>query len=632
MCWPDGKPVTLTPVRWASRNRFAPLVSLLVALVAAGSWIGLQAAGALSVLELDSVDARFELRESGPPDDVAFVAVDDVTFNDLSVRWPFRRSLHARVIDRLTRAGAKAIAYDVQFTEPTKVAEDNALIEAVDRSPRIVLATTEVDAKGRSRVLGGEELLAEIGARSGNALLNQDEGGVQRRLPYSAGGLKGFAVVAAELATGRPVARGGFEDGDAWIDYAGPPGTVPTYSFSRVLRGKVPASAFRGRVVVVGASAPRLQDVHPVPTSSDEVMAGGEVQANAISTVLRGLPLHDSGPLVDILIIALLAFLPPALVLRLGVPRMLVGMVAVLAAYVAIVALAFRSGLILPVVHPVGALVTSAFGALGVALMLGTLERQRVHQAFARFVPAAVVGEVLRRAGDDLRLGGDRRDATVLFSDLRGFTAFAETLEPDRVIDVLNRYLEAMSDAILDNGGTLVSYMGDGIMAVFGAPLDQPDHADRAVAAAREMAGERLAGFNAWLAEAGHGSAFEMGIGVNSGHVMSGNVGSERRLEYTAIGDTTNTAARLETMTKGTPHQVFVSDSTRAALSAPPDDLVRVGELEVRGRAGRLLVWALGGVDKPGAPTDAAAPGEASPPPGGDPHRPPPPSRSAPRP
>jgi adenylate cyclase len=614
-------------VRWASRNRFAPLVSLLVGLLVAGAWIGLQAAGALSVLELDTVDSRFEVRAESAPKDVAFVAVDDVTFNDLSVRWPFRRSLHARVIDRLRRAGARAIAYDVQFTEPTRIAEDNALIEAVDRAPRIVLATTEVDKRGRSRVLGGEALLREIGARSGNATLNQDQGGVQRRLPYSVGGLKGFAVVAAELATGRPVGRAAFGGHDAWIDYAGPPGTVPAYSFSRVLRGQVPASAFRGRVVVVGASAPRLQDVHPVPTSGRDVMAGGEVQANAISTVLRGLPLHESAPLVGYLIIALLACLPPALALRFGVPRMLVAMLLLTAAYVAAAVVAFRSGLILPMVHPVGAAVTSVAAALGVALMLGTLERQRVHQAFARFVPEAVVGEVLRRTGDDLRLGGNRRHATVLFSDLRGFTAFSESLPPERVIEVLNTYLESMSDAILDHGGTLVSYMGDGIMAVFGAPLDQPDHADRAVAVAREMAGERLDRFNAGLQE-GRATRFEMGIGVNSGEVMSGNVGSQRRLEFTAIGDTTNTAARLEAMTRDTPHQVFLSESTRALLSDPPEDLLRVGELEVRGRSERLEVWALSGVDKP--VSGEAAGGILRPADG--PLRPPPPSRSAPRP
>jgi adenylate cyclase len=588
-------------LRWASRNRFAPVASLLVAVVTAGLWIALQAGGALSVLELDTVDARFAARPDRPLRDVAFVAVDDVTFNDLDQRWPFRRSLHARVIDRLNRAGARTIAYDVQFTEPTRRKEDNALVEAVDRAPRIVLATTEVDAKGRSRVLGGEELLAEIGARSGNAILNQDEGGVQRSFPYSFDGLRGFAVVAAELATGRPVGRAAFSDGDAWIDYLGPPGTVPTYSFSRVLRGRFPDGAFRGRVVVVGASAPRLQDVHPVPTSSDDVMAGGEVQANAISTALRGFPLTRSGGVLDALIIALLASLAPMLGLRSGVKLMLPVMVVVAAAYVGIAVLAFRSGLILPVVHPIGAVITAVFGTLGVALMLGTLERQRVRDAFARFVPEPVVSEVLSKTGQDLRLGGVRREATVLFADLRGFTAFAETLAPDRVIGVLNTYLESMSDAILDHGGTLVAYMGDGIMAVFGAPLEQADHADRALAAAREMAGERLARFNASLAEEGHDGAFTMGIGLNTGHVMSGNVGSSRRLEYTAIGDTTNTAARLEGMTKGTPHQVFFSESTRGCLAREPDDLAEVGELDVRGRTQQLRVWAVASLDKPTA-------------------------------
>jgi adenylate cyclase len=551
------------------------------------------------VLELDSVDTRFAVRPDRSPRDVAFVAIDDVTLSDLNLRWPFRRSLHARVIDRLDRAGARAIAYDVQFTEPTKVAEDNALIEAVDRAKRIALATTEVDEQGRSRVLGGEELLAEIGARSGNAILNQGEGGVLRTFPYSFDGLEGFAVVAAELATGRQVAPEDFGGGDALIDFLGPPGTVPTYSFSRVLGGRFPADAFRGRVVVVGASAPRLQDVHPVPTSSDEVMAGGEVQANAISTVLRGLPLSRSGGLLDALIIALLSCLAPAIGLRWGVKRMLVSLAVVVLGYVAVTVVAFRSGLILPLVHPIGALITSLFGTLGVALMLGTLERQRVRDAFARFVPEPVVSEVLSKAGEDLRLGGVRRRVTVLFSDLRGFTTFAETLPPDLVIDVLNHYLESMSDAILDNGGTLVAYMGDGIMAVFGAPLEQEDHSDRALAAAREMAGERLARFNAWVASAGHGEGFTMGVGLNTGYVMSGNVGSSRRLEYTAIGDTTNTAARLEGLTKGTPHQVFISESTRSSLTTEPEDLVDVGRLDVRGRTQQLQVWALGSLDKP---------------------------------
>jgi len=163
-----------------------------------------------------------------------------------------------------------------------------------------------------------------------------------------------------------------------------------------------------------------------------------------------------------------------------------------------------------------------------------------------------------------------------------------------------------MSEAILDHGGTLVAYMGDGIMAVFGAPLHQEDHADRALAAARDML-ERLEGFNDALREDGLHEGFKMGIGLNSGPVMSGNVGSERRLEYTALGDTTNTAARLEGMTKGTPHQLYVADTTRAALQQPADDLVSAGEFEVRGRKAKIKLWSLAGAETEGDSPPAVA-------------------------
>jgi adenylate cyclase len=150
-----------------------------------------------------------------------------------------------------------------------------------------------------------------------------------------------------------------------------------------------------------------------------------------------------------------------------------------------------------------------------------------------------------------------------------------------------------MTEAILDAGGTLISYMGDGIMAIFGAPLEQDDHADRAVAAAREMVGPRLDRFNAWLAEEGFDHRFAMGVGLNSGIVMAGNVGSEQRVEYTAIGDTTNTASRLEGMTKNSEAMLFVAASTRERMRSSTDELSFVGDVEIRGRVGTLGVWTI---------------------------------------
>ena len=182
---------------------------------------------------------------------------------------------------------------------------------------------------------------------------------------------------------------------------------------------------------------------------------------------------------------------------------------------------------------------------------------------------------------------------TVLFSDVRGFTTFSETRAPDEVIDVLNRYLTVMSDVVDRHEGALISYMGDGIMAVFGAPMDQPDHADRALAAGREMVGPALEAFNTEVREAGLHDGFRIGVGLNSGPVMAGNVGSERRMEYTTIGDATNTASRLEGMTKGSGWSVFMADSTKEMLTEPVDDLVHVDDFEVRGREAKITVWSI---------------------------------------
>jgi adenylate cyclase len=224
---------------------------------------------------------------------------------------------------------------------------------------------------------------------------------------------------------------------------------------------------------------------------------------------------------------------------------------------------------------------------------LHELERERLRGVFARFLPETMVDEVLLRTDGDLRLGGVRLVSTALFADLRGFTGFAERTPPDDVIAVLNRYFGEMSDAVLDNGGTLVAFLGDGLIAVFGAPIECDDHADRAVAAAREMLEVRLPRFNRWLREHGYGGRFRMGIGMSSGPLMSGNVGSERRLEYTAIGDTVNTASRLEAMTKTTGRSILVAESTRDALLNPPHDLSFVGELDVRGRESKIRTWTL---------------------------------------
>ncbi len=551
----------------------------------------LHATGALHRLELLTVDVRFDARgPQPPPADIVVVGIDDHTFSQYPfVPYPLPRRYHARVIRRLVDAGARVIAYDIQFTEPSaRPGSDIALVDAVEAArDRIVLATTETDGAGGTRVLGGDDLLREIGARAGNAVVPADDNGVIRRIPYEVDGLHSFPVVAAEIDTGKVVDEEPFRPDGAWIDFRGPPGTLEYRSFSDVEKGRVPASDFHDKIVVVGAVAPSLQDIAATSTSGDELMSGPEIQGEAIATILRGIPLRAAPAWVGWALLLGLGVIPMLAGLRLRPLRGLVVAVVAGALFALGAYLAFRSGWIVPVVAPLATLAMSAVAVLAVLGVREAIERQRTRDVFARFVPERVVDEVLDQADADLRLGGARREVTVLFSDLRGFTSYSEGKSPGEVIAVLNEYLTEMSDAILDSGGTLISYMGDGIMAVFGAPLDQPDHRDVALATARDMLA-RLDDFNER-----DGRDFRMGIGINTGPAMCGNVGSARRLEYTAIGDTTNTAARLEGMTKGSGYAVFVSDSTRAGLVETPADLEFVDELAVRGRRAKVRIWGL---------------------------------------
>ena len=598
------------------RQRLRVLLFAAVAVIGAGLGVLGYGTNALRSLELNTVDTRFSIRgDREPRPDLVVVGVDSKTFQNLRgvARWPFTHDFHARLVDRLRRDGAKVIGLDIQFAEPSNTDQQSiALLDAIDRAGNVVESTTEVDELGNGnaftyigiprRIENSEEPRAitdfvekDLDVVVANGLYPNDPAGVIRRMPYDLDTLRSFPIAVAEKARGRPIDPDSLGGDTAWIDYYGGPGTIEHVSYSDVLQGKTEPGEFRDKIVIVGATIPVLQDLHPTSTSGEgEVMAGPEIHAHAVGTALAGFGLSESPAPLDVGLIVLLGLVAPVVSLRLSGVRSLALALVVGGLYAVATQVAFNSGMVLSLVYPLGALALGAVGALAVHYVTEAFERERTRDLFARFVPESVVGEALEQA-DGLRLGGVGRDATVMFSDLRGFTSFAESLEPDQVITILNRYLTAMvDDAISPRGGTLVDYMGDGIMAVFGAPIEMDDHADRALAAARDKLAE-LERFNEWLREEyGFEKSFRMGIGLNTGRVMSGNVGSERRLAYTAIGDTTNTAARLEAMTKGTPHMIFMSDATRAALSEDPVDLVYVDEFEVRGRQEKVKLWSVG--------------------------------------
>ena len=587
-------------LRLRLRRRLRAAMLLGVGAALTGVVLVLALTDPLRQLELDTVDTRFSVRGSqAPPRDLVLVKIDDVTFGDLGVRWPFPRQMHAQVIDSLRRAGARVIVYDVQFTEPASNREDAALMDAVARARgRVVLATSEVDADGGHAVFGGQSTVRSLGARVGNASLPLDRDGVTRRFAAVVDRMPSLATAAVATAERRPVARDELA-GDHWIDFHGPPGAVPSVSFSDVFKGRVRPSRLRGKIVLVGATAPSLQDVRPTSVSADRLMSGAEIHANAISSLRRGLPMHEPGGWVGVVLVVLLGMAVPVAALRLRsgwrtIVAMLLLTVATGLLYAGTVQLAFSAGLILPLVYPLVALVLSGIGVLAVETLVALTERELVRSLFTRYVPESVVDEVLKATDENLCLTGRVMQSTIVVTDIRGFTSFNEGRPAEDVILVLNRFLGEMTEAILDHGGTLLGYRGDGIFAAFGAPIEQPDHADRALAAVREIAGPRLDAFNAWLAEHDHGDPFRIGVGVNSGRIVSGHVGCEVRVEYTAIGDPVNTAFRLEELTKELPCTVLISSTTQAMLRGPAPDLHFVDSTVVRGKEVKVGLWTLG--------------------------------------
>ena len=497
------------------RVRRARLIGLLgVALLAAGLGVLGYATHALRSLDLSTVDTRFSIRGTQPrPDDIVVVGIDDKTFGALREQWPFPRHIHAQLIDRLREDGARAIAYDVQFTERTDRRDDEALVLAVERAERRRPLDHRSQRPRRKR-----HLRRRRNRQGGRRPRRRHRNPERRRTASCAASLSKSAALPHSRSRlskrrARTVDLGGAGGPLPWIDYRGPPKTFENVSFSDALRGRVPASTFRGKIVLVGATSPSLQDYHATPTSGEEEMPGVEVQANAIWTVEHGFPLQSVPGWLNLALIVLFGMLAPAAQLRLR-PLLAFGLALAVGLFFVVGAqLVFNGGWIVSVAYPLASLAISATGALVVVTLITAYERQQVRDTFARFVPETVVDDVLERADENLRLAGVRREGTVLFSDLRGFTSFAEALPPDQVIEVLNHYLSEMSDAIMDHGGTLVSYMGDGIMAVFGAPIEQPDHADRAVAAAPEMLGMRLGRFNEWIAARASARASRWGSG-----------------------------------------------------------------------------------------------------------------------
>ncbi len=348
----------------------AAVVTLAFGLVtyALGAWNGLEA---------QSVYARFQARPTVHPSGIVIVGIDDPTMHELQLKWPFPRALDARLIDELHADGARTIVFDADFSLPTDARDDDALYESIARAGGAILATVSSDGHGHTTVLGGDANLAAIDARAARANLVSD-GDVFRAYDYSIDSIPTIGVATAERVLGRPLTPAQFGPSPAWIDFPGPPGTFPSVSYGDVLAGRVPATTFAGKIVIVGATSPLLQDVHATPTTTGQLMAGVEIQAATIYSALHGNPLRDAPPWAAWLAIIVAALLSPLLAWRLRIRYAVPVSLAAALGYAVGCVGAFDHGVILVATYPVITWGVGLVATVIAAALAGDIERHLI--------------------------------------------------------------------------------------------------------------------------------------------------------------------------------------------------------------------------------------------------------------
>ncbi|MFB2550351.1 CHASE2 domain-containing protein [Ensifer soli] len=559
-------------VELALLSALVALTLSALSLTAPVALVDLRAFDLLSTLDPPAPDSRSPV----------IVAIDEPSFADIQSQWPWPRALHARLIEEVRAAGARAIGLDIIFAEPAADPGNDDALEAA-LGPDVVLAGDEtlITTPQADQLVRTEPLarFTAAGARAGIASVALDGDGTLRALPARE---DGFARSLA-AAAGRDAAP---PREDMLIQTMGPARTFQTVSYYQALdaRRMLPEGFFRDRVVMVGFSlqaAPTLDagGADAFPTSftlrTGRLVAGVEVHAAIYDNLTRDLAVHRAGPATAVAVIVIAALAAAASVFGgIGWKTPLVALAALILIVLAAWA-TLRFGRVF--VSPVGGSVAFLAVIAGQAAFDYAGERRsrrQITRAFSQYLSPALV-ERLASDPSRLKLGGERRTLSILFSDVRGFTTISERLkdDPEQLTTLMNRLLTPLSEVVLRHGGTIDKYIGDCIMAFWNAPLDDPDHAQNAVLAALDMlaAIERLNdALKAEATEAGAAPvALAIGVGINTGDCVVGNMGSLQRFDYSVLGDTVNLAARLEGQSKAYGVPLLIGEATARALSAP---------------------------------------------------------------
>ncbi len=596
--------------------------------------IGLSVAGVVSLILWSGLFSAMQVRASDylyetqgdPGDEIVIVAIDEKSQQVLG-DWPWPFEAHTRLFEQL--AVADVVGFDVLL--PTAgdadAPETVALLAATRRAGNVVLPLVSLEltaptAAGelyiaRQTVRPFPELLAAA-AGAGAVKVPLDSDGTLRRVPllvdvgggetWEAFSLRilrrrlGLGDAPAALIENRVVIGDQSEvkyqvradaHGAMLINFVGRPNTFPTYSFIDVAQGQVPEAALTDKIVLVGMmNTVNEMDLHRTPVSAGR-MAGVEFQANALHTLLNHRPLVEQSKAGVTVAVALLALVSALVLSQLNALPGALFSALLAGGYFVFSSFQFDAGRLPNVLLPYASLFVTYAAVTAARFASERGERRQVTDVFGRFVSPEVRDAIVDLALQDpdlIQPGGRQMEISILFADIRGFTNLSEKLPPSQVIEMLNQYLDSMEEQVFKHGGTLDKYTGDGMMVLFGAPLEQPDHARQAVRAALAMQ-QAAAEVSRQRGDVEFQVAY--GIGITTGSAVVGHIGSRRRLDYTAIGDTVNLAARLEGIAP--PGVILIDQATAEAVR----DVAQAEALEpvtVKGKARPVVVYRLLGL------------------------------------
>lgn len=533
--------------------------------------------------------------------EIVVVAIDEKSLlpDNLGPLQKWKRETYAKALEILNDKGASSVGIDITFPDASShgTEDDQAFADALKKYPNTVLAGRFFFENGQSLAEWPNATLLTANPTVGWINVSLDEDGFVRKIPLF-NAVKDKTTEAFSLQVARQALKTAPEDSRIkngfykfsknlpipaitlrdpatqkdhhfmYVNYFAEPGGYVRLSLSDLLTGKLIDSKGRtvdlkNKIVLIGPTAIDLQDQYLSPVSQGIKMPGVEIHANSIQTLISGKFLRDQSPsslwitLLALLLANLLIF--SRLRVRLAIPLLFLELFVVVVAGI----MAYESRVFLNVVYPILTAILTFVGVFLLRFILEQKERKFAEKAFGQYVSKDLVAQILKDP-DSLKLGGARRNVTVFFSDIAGFTSISEKMEPEPLVRFLNTYLGAMTNIILGHLGTLDKYEGDAIMAFWGAPISQADHANRACLAALECQQKLDELRQDWILQGL--PPFRVRIGINSGDAIAGNMGSESRFDYTVMGDNVNLASRLEGISKQYGTELIIGENTQAQI------------------------------------------------------------------